>query len=195
MNQVFILMAAVAVFGCAEDANDAAIRENAANDIDARVVRLRIDIDVQVPDDVRPDLAVLVNGEAQEIVDVPIDPQADRRGPDPEGEEFEPEVEPVPVLGYALVHYERMMAWGGDGSSHDTIQAVDARSGQVRGEKAGFLQPVCSSLPPPAPLEVYYKAKLNYLTLPGDEQPQWRIYLTALGCVYADPERNIDADV
>ena len=192
MKQGFILMAAVALFGCAEDANDAAIRENAANDIDARVVRLRIDIDVQVPDDVRPDLAVLVNGEAQEIVDVPIDPQPDRQQADPDADEVE--AEPAPVLGYALGHYERMMAWGGDGSTHDSIQAVDARSGAVRGQLAGFLRPLCSLDPLPLPLEVYYKATVSYIALTSDEQPQWRVYLTGLGCVYEDAERNRDAD-
>ena len=82
--------------------------------------------------------------------DIPVDPQADHQQADPDADE----VEPVPVLGYALGHYERMMAWGGDGSSHDTIQAVDARSGAVRGEYSGFLVPSCSARPLPAPLEV-----------------------------------------
>lgn len=195
MKRLFISLLPAILAGCAAEPDDAATRESPANAIDAPVVdatevRLRLEIAVQVPEDVRPNLAVLVNGEAQRMVDVRVEPQPD---PPPDADADAVDREPAPVMTYSTVEYERMMAWGANGASHDRIVAVDARSNAVVAEMGSFLEPICSLRPPPLPTEVYYRAILAYVTLSGADGPSWNFDLTGWGCLYADPERNYEA--
>ena len=186
--RVFLPLAAL---GCAQGSDrDPQVRESPAFDLVAPTVRLRLDVTLQVPEDVRPNVDVRVNGQAQELVDVPIDREV-HEGANPEGEEAE--AERVPVMGYAEGRYERMIGWVPDGTA-ESIDVVDRGTGRVLREWSGSLPPLCARDPLPAPVEVYYRFVVVRESIADDADATWRIGPMDTGCIYSDPERDRHAD-
>lgn len=196
MKVVMLLVALVAlvVAGCgSEDSGpDTALSENPASDLAAEVVRLRIKVGVNLSDEQRASLQVLINGKPQQTVD---DPRW--REPAPE-EEFEEEPDVAEEAARAatirpgVIEYERMVAWTPGGVRGAGIQVVDALTGNVLVE-VGDVGWAGSGCPRdlPAPIEIYEHLLLGFI---ADWDPPWRLGRSDGACRYQDPELDIAWD-